>query len=179
MKNKNALIRLRAHGLGSLALAVTFAAVALPSNLLATAQASASAVIRSQDSIVEPTGGMVGASSRYTSVWTQRVAPAKTPSCHRITYKGNAGAIHVQTGKSGYLQWGIYMYNSKLNHGPWVASVYVNKKKVDGKKQDYPPHSSLPPSKAKKGGILHITAHHHADANGKNYGSVPNKCVIP
>jgi hypothetical protein len=71
------------------------------------------------------------------------------------------------------------MYNAKLNAGPWVVSVYVANKKVDGKKQNYAPHGSLPPAKAKKGKIFHITATHHATANGKNYGSVPNECIIP
>ena len=85
----------------------------------------------------------------------------------------------MQTNSNGYHQWGIYMYNSKLDTGPWFVSVYVGKKKVDSKKQDYAPHGSVSPVDAKKGNIFHITATHHADANGKNYGSIPNECIIP
>lgn len=141
------------------------------------AAASASTVNSSLDSIVETTGGMNAAGS--AGVPSPNVTSAKLPSCSRITYRGNAGAIHVQTNSRGYLQWGIYMYNPALNAGRWIVSVYVAGKKVDGKNQTYPPHASLPPSKAKKGKIFHITAFHHADANGQNYGSVPNECIIP
>jgi hypothetical protein len=143
------------------------------------AAASASTVNSSQDSIVEPTGGMVAASASPAGVPSPNVTSAKVPSCGRITYRGNAGAIHVQTNSRGYLQWGIYMYNPKLDDGRWKVSVYVANKKVDGKNQDYAPHASLRPEEAKKGKIFHITATHHADANGNNYGSVPNECIIP
>jgi hypothetical protein len=105
--------------------------------------------------------------------------PAHLPSCRHITYKGNAGAIHVQTSKKGYVSWGIYMYNRKLDDGPWVVDVYVGKRRVDHKKQDYAPHGSVNPKDAKKGKTFHIKATHHADANGKNYESVPNECEIP
>jgi hypothetical protein len=110
--------------------------VALPGGLLVTAQASASTVSSSQNGIVE-SGGMVAASAVRAGAPSPKAASAKVPSCASITYKGNAGAIHVQT------------------------------------------NGSLPPAKAKKGKIFHITATHHATANGKNYGSVPNECIIP
>jgi hypothetical protein len=168
-----------AHGRGVLALAaVTFATVALPGSLLATEQASASTVNSSQNSIVE-SGGMIAASASHAGAPSPRATPAKVPSCANIIYKGNAGAIHVQMSPQGYVLWGIYMYNPKLDAGPWVASVYVGKTKVDGKKQTYPPHGRVSPVDAKKGKIFHITATHHVDANGKNYGSVPNECIIP
>jgi hypothetical protein len=168
-------------GRRTLALAIIFVTVALPGSLLATGQASASTVnsSQSQKSIAEPTGGMVAADASHAGVLSPSVTPAAVPSCGSITYKGSAGAIHVQTNSKGYLQWGIYMYNSKLDAGPWVVSVYVANKKVDGKKQNYAAHGSLPPATAKKGKIFHITATHHANANGKNYSSIPNECIIP
>jgi hypothetical protein len=178
MRSKREFPRFRAHGRGVLALAVTFAAVALPGSLLTTEQASASPVNSSQNSIVEP-GGMIAASASHVDAPSPKAAPAKVPSCANITYKGNAGAIHVQTNSKGYVQWGIYMYNAKLNAGPWVVDVYVGKTRVDHKKQNYAPHGSVNPVDAKKGKTFHITATHHANANGKNYGSVPNECIIP
>jgi hypothetical protein len=179
MGSKHGSLRSRVHGRGAQPLTVAFAAVALAGSLLATGQASASTVNSSQSSIVDSAGGMVAASASHAGVPSPNVSPAKLPSCGNITYKGNAGAIHVQTNSKGYLQWGIYMYNPKLDAGPWVVAVYVANKKVDSKKQDYAPHGSLPPAKAKKGKTFHITATHHANSNGKNYGSVPNECIIP
>lgn len=120
-------------------------------------------------------GGMV----RLASTSHEISSPAALPSCHAITYRGNAGAIHVQTSKSGYVAWGIYMYDAKLNKGPWIVDVYVAKRRVDHKDQTYPPHGSVNPKDAKKGKIFHITAKHYADANHTWYYSVPNECVIP
>ena len=179
MRSKHKPSRFHARGLGVLAFIITFAMVALPGDLLATEQAFASAVNSSQSSIVELSGGMVAASAHYAGVRSPRTTAAEVPSCRNITYKGNAGAIYVQTNPRGYVLWGIYMYNPKLDSGPWVVSVYVGKTKVDGKKQNYAPHGSVNPVNAKKGKIFHITATHHADANGKNYESVPNECIIP
>lgn len=85
----------------------------------------------------------------------------------------------MQTSKKGYVAWGIYMYDAKLNRGPWNVDVYVGKKRVDHKKQNYAPHGSVSPKDAKKGHLFHIKATHHATANNKNYQNVPNKCIIP
>jgi hypothetical protein len=151
------------------------AAAAIVSGVLpASAQASTVTAAAQRGTLVEAYGGMssVGA----------KVAPspaAKLPSCHAITYRGNAGAIHVQTSKNGTVAWGIYMYNPKLDAGPWVVNVYVGSRRVDHKSQDYAPHGSVNPKDAKKGKTFHITATHHATANGKNYVNVPNECVIP
>jgi hypothetical protein len=129
-------------------------------------------------------GGMVRlssgmASSPWSALAMKASSPAALPSCHAITYRGNAGAIHVQTSKSGYVAWGIYLYNAKLNKGPWIVDVYVAKRRVDHKDQTYPPHGSVNPKDAKKGKIFHITAKHYADSNHTWYYSVPNECVIP
>ena len=129
------------------------------------------------ETAVVVSGGMTLA--QHGAVRAAQPAAAKISSCHSITYKGSAGAIHVQTSKSGYVAWGIYMYNSKLDAGPWNVDVYVGKTRVDHKDQNYALHGSVNPKDAKKGKIFHITATHHANANGKTYGSVPNECVIP
>jgi hypothetical protein len=71
------------------------------------------------------------------------------------------------------------MYNSALDAGPWDANVYVGSRRVDHKEQNYAPHGSVNPKDARKGATFHITATHHATANGKNYSSVSNDCIIP
>jgi hypothetical protein len=164
------------RGLPARPIIIAFAAAAafVPAVLPASAQASTVAAGAARGTLVEASGGMSSVSAKVAAV-----PAAATPSCHAITYRGNAGAIHVQTSKNGTVAWGIYMYNSKLNAGPWVVNVYVGKRRVDGKKQNYAPHGSVDPKDAKKGAIFHITATHHATANGKNYVNVPNECVIP
>jgi hypothetical protein len=104
---------------------------------------------------------------------------ASLPSCHAITYRGNAGAIHVQTSANRTVAWGIYMYNSKLDAGPWTVDVYVGKTRVDHKSQNYAPHGSVSPKQAKKGAEFRITATHYATANKTWYHNVPNGCIIP
>jgi hypothetical protein len=77
------------------------------------------------------------------------------PSCRAYTRKGNAGYISVQTNPlTGYLQWGAYMWIGLHNYGLWNALVTVNGVIVDQKTQAYPPHASLPPSKAPPGSIF-------------------------
>jgi hypothetical protein len=156
---------------------IAFAAAAafVPGVLPAAAQASAVAAGAQRGALIEAYGGMSSVGAKVAAV----PAAARIPSCHAITYRGNAGAIHVQTSKAGYVAWGIYMYNPKLDAGPWVVNVYVGKRRVDHKSQNYAPHGSVNPKDAKKGAIFHITATHHATANGKNYVNVPNECVIP
>ncbi len=178
MKSKNAFLRLFVLRLGVFSLILTLSSLALP-GLLAVNQASASSLSRPPSDIIEPSGGIVAAGDNYASGRTYKDASAKTPSCSNITYKGNAGAIHVQTSKNGYVTWGIYMYNPKLDAGPWNVDVYVGSRRVDHKEQDYAPHGSVSPKDAKPGKTFHITATHHATANGKNYVSVPNECIIP
>lgn len=103
---------------------------------------------------------------------------ASLPSCRSITYRGKAGYIAVQTSSSGYVSWGIYLYNKADEPGPWKADVFVNGKRVDGKVQEYAPHGSVSPKHATKGGTFSITAS-HITPSGRVVGSIPNACRIP
>lgn len=166
---------LRDVGARSIIIAFAAAAAFLPGVLPAAAQTLTVAASAPHGTLAEAYGGMSAAGTKVAP----SPAAAKVPSCHAITYKGNAGAIHVQTSKNGTVAWGIYMYNPKLDAGPWNVNVYVGSRRVDHKSQNYAPHGSVSPKDAKKGKIFHITATHHATANGKNYANVPNECVIP
>jgi hypothetical protein len=101
------------------------------------------------------------------------------PSCRSVTFYGSAGAIYVQTSPGGYVTWGIYMYNSALNPGPWLVNVMVNGKQVDHKSQEYAPHASVPPKIAKKGSYFSLYAVHYSVVTEIWYGSVPNGCIVP
>jgi hypothetical protein len=70
------------------------------------------------------------------------------------------------------------MHDPIANDGPWIGGVFVGRKKEDGFKQGYPPHASLPPSKAKSGAILRFEAI-HSDLANRFYHNVPNGCIIP
>jgi hypothetical protein len=118
-------------------------------------------------------GGMV------VSIGGTAAIPATVPSCRAITYRGNGGAIYVQTSPSGTVVWGIYMYNRELDTGPWTVDAYVGKRRVDHKSQNYAPHGSVNPVDAKKGAVFRITATHYATANQTWYHSVTNGCIIP
>ncbi len=118
-------------------------------------------------------GGMVVGKSGSAAV------PAPLPFCRAITYRGDGGAIHVQTSPSGTVVWGIYMYNSELDAGPWTVNVYVGKRLDDHKEQGYPPHGTVNPKHARKAAVFSITATHYATANETWYHSVPNGCIIP
>jgi hypothetical protein len=161
------------HLIAAATVATALLAAAAPGG----AQASIRATDGSGETAVVVPGGMVPAHGKIAAAG--RPAAAKIPSCHSITYKGSAGAIRVQTSKNGYVAWGIYMYNSKLDAGPWNVDVYVGSRRADHRDQNYAPHGSVDPKDAKKEKTFHITATHHADANGKNYVNVPNECVIP
>lgn len=104
------------------------------------------------------------------------------PSCERIEYTGELGTMTVQVNtRTGTLQWGIYMHDPADDAGPWWVKVFVGGKKVDDKKpprQMYPPHGSLPRSKAKSGKVFHIEAR-HVTTDGRESFNVTNGCVIP
>ena len=146
-------------------------ATTAPRSFPASSAGQTSAVAAS--ATVQFSGGMVAGKSGSAAV------PAALPSCHAITYRGNAGAIHVQTSANRTVAWGIYMYNSKLDAGPWTVDVYVGKTRVDHKSQNYAPHGSVNPKQAKKGAEFRITATHYATANKTWYHNVPNGCIIP
>ena len=142
-----------------------------PRSVPASSAGQTSAVASS--ATVQFSGGMVAGQSGSAAV------PAPLPSCRAITYRGDGGAIHVQTSPSGTVVWGIYMYDSELDAGPWTVDVYVGKRLDDQKVQDYAPHGSVNPKHAKKGAVFSITATHYATANETWYDSVPNGCIIP
>ena len=62
------------------------------------------------DAVVVP-GGMnaVVGNSLQRPPGAERVA--QVPSCARAEFRGNAGAIYVQTSSAGTVAWGIYMYD--------------------------------------------------------------------
>ncbi len=59
---------------------------------------------------------------------------------------------------SGYLAWGIYMYDKSEEEGHWLVNIYVNNKRVDVQNQYYAPHGSLPPTIAKADSVFHVEA---------------------
>lgn len=59
------------------------------------------------------------------------------------TDENKFGRLSVQQkGPGASIQWGTY---PKLPADRYVVSIHIDAKKVDGKKQGYPPHGSLPP----------------------------------
>jgi hypothetical protein len=161
-------------------LAVMSAAATLGVLGTATAQAASTTA---QVSATTATGGLVVSGGMAAQGTSSAALPATDlPSCRAITYRGNAGAIYVQTSPGGYVVWGIYMYSSELDSGPWWVDVYVGQSRVDHKqppRQVYAPHGSLPPKLAKKGSVFRISAVHYATANRIWYSNVPNGCIIP
>jgi hypothetical protein len=179
-KPQGPVIRLGAARKLTALLAVMSVAATLAVLGTATAQASATTA---QVSATATTAGLAasgGMAARGTA--SAAVLATDLPSCRAITYRGNAGAIYVQTSPGGYVVWGIYMYDGALDSGPWWVDVYVGKNRVDHKqppRQVYAPHASLPPKLAKKGSVFRISALHYATANRTWYGNIPNGCIIP
>lgn len=100
------------------------------------------------------------------------------PSCRATEFPGTAGKVAIQTNAAGYVSWGVYMNNPLSNAGLWVVKIFVDGKPVDGFKQFYPPHGSLPPSKARSGKTFQFEARHR-DLAGIPYYSSPIACIIP
>ena len=135
-----------------------------------------------------PFGGDGRAPTRGDNPDAQRKPPAGTgttapggsamPSCRRADVFGSSGTIHIQTSPSGTVAWGIYMHAYGANWGPWKVAVLVNGKQVDFKNQVYPPHGSVPPSRAPSGSVFSIAAV-HVDALGRIHRSRPNACIVP
>jgi hypothetical protein len=75
--------------------------------------------------VVVQSGGMVRAGSQVRS----SSSPAANPSCHSITYRGNAGYISVQE-SNNRLQWGITMTPLSYSIGTWNVSTYLSGKKT-------------------------------------------------
>jgi len=121
-------------------------------------------------------GGMIRGSS-YTLRGRVVATTASTPSCRSITYPGSAGKISVQTSSNGYVTWGIYMNDTWNRWGSWTVDVFVGKRRVDHKSQDYEPHGTVNPKDAKSGSTFHITAT-MSNLFG-TFSNMPNECIIP
>lgn len=121
---------------------------------------------------VVESGGMVRAGS---SVNLPAAATASYPSCHSITYRGNAGHISVQE-NNHRLQWGITMTPLKYSIGKWSVSTYLSGKKTTSGfnrtvKVGYIPHRSLSVPGNK---IFHVSA--KVVGPYGTFVNVPNAC---
>jgi len=121
---------------------------------------------------VVESGGMVRPGS---SVNLPAAAAASYPSCHSITYRGNAGYISVQE-KNHRLQWGITMTPLKYSVGKWSVSTYLSGKKTTSGfnrtvKVGYIPHGSLSVPGNK---IFHVSA--KVVGPYGTFVNVPNAC---
>src|SRR5207249_3790880 len=63
------------------------------------------------------------------------------PSCVDHQWVGDAGVINVRTSPSRTIAWNVQDHTD--NSGLWVALVYVDKRLVDKKSQNYNPHGSV------------------------------------
>ena len=100
---------------------------------------------------------------------------AAYPSCHAITYRGNAGYISVQE-KNNHLAWGITMTPYKYSVGRWNVSTYLSgKKTTSGFNRTvtvgYTPHGSL---KVPSGKVFHVQA--KVVGPYGTFVNVPNAC---
>lgn len=100
------------------------------------------------------------------------------PSCSSVRFIGNAGEIAVQTSPAGRIMWGIDIYDPSGYAGFWLAIDYINGKHVNEYLRPYPPHGSMPASKAPSGAIFSLEVL-GIDKFGREYESVPNACVVP
>lgn len=106
------------------------------------------------------------------------VANGVVPQCTDISFVGNSGQINIRTSPNRFVAWNIAMYDGWLNDGPWIANVYVNNRKVDGKTQDYQPHGSINPRDLPPSSFVSIEAWHTDRFGGEHY-FVPNQCYVP
>lgn len=65
--------------------------------------------------LVIPTGGMMivppGKTASDIAKSLPALSPQATPSCKSVTFTGNSGYVSYQVSPSGYLAWGIYLFN--------------------------------------------------------------------
>ena len=92
-------------------------------------------------------------------------------------WPGDKGVINAQLAPSGSIQWNIVDYVD--NHGKWLGDVWVGKRRVDHKDQDYNPHGSVSAKDARSGLLFRITMV-HTDLEGNVSHSAPNAgWIIP
>jgi RHS repeat-associated protein len=103
------------------------------------------------------------------------------PSCASVEFPGNSGTIHIQVNPtSGYLQWGVVMYNPLSRGGAWSYQEYVGGRPASGdpfKVRDVL-HGSVNPTKALSGEVFQLQVS-YIDPFGFTHKSVPNACYIP
>lgn len=116
-------------------------------------------------------------STAATALTVATPAVAETlPSCLDHQWAGNAGVINVRTSPSRTIAWNVQDYTD--NGGLWVALVYVDKRLVDKKSQNYNPHGSVSPEDTRPGSVFRLDIT-HTDSQGRTSHSVPNGCIIP
>jgi hypothetical protein len=152
---------------GSFLAVSSVAAMMLGTTSLAPSSASAST-----SNVAVQSGGMVRAGSQVKSP----SLPAANPSCHSVTYRGNAGYISVQE-SNNRLQWGITMTPLSYSIGTWSVSTYLSGKKTSSGfnrtvTTPYIPHSSLA---VPSGKIFQVQAK-VVGPNG-TFVTIPHACV--
>jgi hypothetical protein len=92
-------------------------------------------------------------------------------------WPGTNGVINAQLGPTGFIQWNIVDYTD--NGGRWWGDVFVGKRRVDHKDQNYNPHGSVSNVDARSGYLFHITMN-HIDLQGRESVSDPGAgCIVP
>jgi hypothetical protein len=98
------------------------------------------------------------------------------PSCLDHQWVGDSGVINVRTSPSRTIAWNVQDHTD--NGGLWVALVYVDKRLVDKKSQNYNPHGSVSPRDSRPGSVFRLDIT-HTDSQGRTSHSVPNGCIVP
>ena len=148
------------------------AAAALTTILVGVMSAAPAAYASNPTGTTVQDGGMVPADSAVAQATTPA---ASYPSCHSITYRGNAGYISVQE-NNGRLQWGITMTPLSYSIGTWHVSTYLSGKKTSSGfnrtvTTPYIPHGSL----SVPGGKVFTVQAQVTGPNG-TFVNVPNAC---
>jgi hypothetical protein len=112
-----------------------------------------------------------------TVLTTSTAAAAEAlPSCLDHQWVGDAGVINVRTSPSGTIAWNVQDHTD--NGGLWIALVYVDKRLVDKKSQNYNPHGSVNTRDTQPGSVFRLDIT-HTDSQGRISRSVPNGCIVP
>jgi hypothetical protein len=98
------------------------------------------------------------------------------PSCLDHQWVGDTGVINVRTSPNRTIAWNVQDHHD--NAGLWVALVYVNKRLVDKKVQNYNPHGSVSQLDSRPGSVFQLDIT-HTDTQGRTSHSVPNGCIVP
>jgi hypothetical protein len=118
---------------------------------------------------------LVTTAATVLTLATPAVAEAP-PSCLDHQWVGDSGVINVRTSPSRTIAWNVQDHTD--NSGLWVALVYVDKRLVDKKSQNYNPHGSVSPRDSRPGSVFRLDIT-HTDSQGRTSHSVPNGCIVP